>query len=245
VVAYYGTAGTDALGVLGSAPPEQIVPRLRKAAAGYTSPGVQTQIAFELIVTVADGAPGPDGDYSHSIDTDKVRHYVQVARRNHALVILDIQPGRGAFLPAVKHWQKFLKQPNVGLALDAEWHMGPGQVPGATVGQVEAGEVNKVSAYLSGLVARNHLPNKLFVLHTFRDDMLLHENRIQPRPGLAMVQQLDGFGTQHLKIAKYDKLQKPKRFHMGFKLFYTQDTDLMSPQEVLGLDPPPDYVSYQ
>ncbi len=245
VVAYYGTAGTDVLGVLGSKPPGKIVERLRRVAAKYEAPQRQAQIAFELIVTIADPMPGPDGDYSHHIDRSDVRRYVEVARRNDALVVLDIQPGRGDFLPAVKHWEEFLKQPHVGVALDSEWHMAPGQVPAQTVGQTRAEEINEVSAYLSKIVERHNLPNKLFLLHTFREDMLLNEEKIKQRPGLAMVQHLDGFGDQKLKISKYRKLQEPEQFHMGFKLFYDEDTNLFTPKEVLDLDPPPDYISYQ
>lgn len=244
-MAYYGTAGTDALGVLGEAPPEKIVDRLRDAAAKFDTPDREVQIAFELIVTVVDGSPGSDGDYSHNISREDVRQYAKAARRNDALLILDIQPGRSGFLPKVKHWEEFLKQPGVGLALDSEWHMSDGQIPAQTIGQTRAEEINKVSTYVSGIVEENNLPNKLFILHTFREDMLLNEGKIKQRPGLAMVEHLDGFGGQKLKKHKYRKLQEPKQFHMGFKLFYDEDTNLMSPKETLQLNPPPEYISYQ
>ena len=35
------------------------------------------------------------------------------------------------------------------------------------------------------------------------------------------------------------------RFHNGFKLFYEEDTNLMSPRQVLALRPPPDIVVYE
>lgn len=118
-------------------------------------------------------------------------------------------------------------------------------MPAQTIGQVRADEVNTVSAYVAGIVEKHNLPQKLFLLHTFREDMLLHEGKIKQRPGLAMVEHVDGFGSQKLKRATWRRVREPSLFHMGFKLFYDEDINLMSPHEVLGLDPPPDYISYQ
>ncbi len=58
LVAYYGSANTGALGVLGETSPDRMVSRLREAAAPFERPGSEVQIVFELIVTVADAAPG-------------------------------------------------------------------------------------------------------------------------------------------------------------------------------------------
>jgi hypothetical protein len=245
VVAYYGTAGSDALGVLGSEPPEKIAGTIEKAAEPYETPGKQVLPAMELVVTVADAAPGADGNYSHHIATSKVRRYEKAAENNHMLLILDIQPGQSPFLPLVKHWKELLAEPNVGLALDSEWHMPEGNVPGRVTGHAAAANINKVSSWLAHLVDRKHLPQKLFIVHQFTAAMIRHIDEITTPPELAVVQQLDGFGTQHLKLSKWRKLKHPKRFHMGFKLFYTQDTDLMSPKQVLALHPPPDYISYE
>ena len=94
LVAYYGTAHTSSLGVLGEAPPKRIVKRLRAAARPYAGDGKRVQIVFELIASVADSVPGPDGDYSHLIPTSDIRQYVRAARRYSALLVLDLQPGR-------------------------------------------------------------------------------------------------------------------------------------------------------
>jgi hypothetical protein len=245
VVAYYGTAGTDALGVLGSEPPKQIAGKIEKAAAPFKTPGREVQPAMELIVDVADGAPGDDGNYSHEIAADKARRYERVAKKNHMLLILDIQPGQSPFLPLVKHWKKLLAQPNVGLALDSEWHMPDGNVPAQVIGHSSATEINKVSTWLATLVDEKHLPQKIFIFHQFTRPMIKNIDDINTPPELAVVQHLDGFGTPAAKIAKWKKVKHPEKFHMGFKLFYTQDTDLMSPKETLALHPPPEYISYQ
>ncbi len=244
VVAYYGTAGNAALGVLGEGSPDVMLPRLRRAARGFAG-GRRIQVAYELIASVAQGKPGADGDYSQMIDMAKVEQYVDQARRNKVLVILDLQPGSGNFLPQAKRLERFLIQPHVGLALDPEWRMPPGKVPGRTIGHVRAAEVNRVSAYVAGLVAAHRLPEKLFVLHQFRASMLPDVAAIQKRPGLAMVQHVDGFGTRSEKDATWNRLRRPKQFHMGYKLFYDEDVHRYQAKDVLRFEPVPDLVSFQ
>ena len=124
--------------------------------------------------------------------------------------------------------------------------MGPGEIPGQVIGSVEAREVNAVSAWLSQIVERNQLPQKLFLIHQFTNDMV-DDTQLQERRGLAMVLNADGFGTQELKRVKYHAFTRsPRRFYgKGFKLFYREDTNLMTPREVLRLRPPPDVVVYE
>jgi hypothetical protein len=244
VVAYYGTAGTGALGVLGEASPDTMLPKLRKAAAGFAG-GRKVQVAYELIASVAQGKPGTDGDYSQMIAMDKIQRYVDQARRNKVLVILDLQPGSGSFLPQARRLERFLVQPHVGIALDPEWRMPAGKVPGKTIGRVGAAEVNAVSGYVSGLVAKNRLPQKLFVLHQFRASMLPDVQAVRKRPGLAMVQHVDGFGTRSEKNATWNRLRRPRQFHMGYKLFYDEDVRRYGPADVLKFKPVPELISYQ
>lgn len=245
VVAYYGTAGTGTLGVLGEASPDRIMPRLRATAAGFATRDRKIQVAYELISSVAQASPGPDGDYSKMIDDAQIQRYVDAARRNKVLVILDVQPGRSDFLSQVRRLDRWLREPHVGLALDPEWRMPPGKVPGRTVGHVKADEVNAVSAHVSDIVRRHNLPEKLFVLHQFRGSMLPDVHRIQRRAGLAMVQHVDGFGTRSQKDATYRSLRRPQQFHLGYKLFYDEDVKLYSPRDVLAFRPTPEYISYQ
>jgi hypothetical protein len=161
------------------------------------------------------------------------------------LVILDLQPGRESFLPQAKRLEKFLVQPHVGLALDPEWRMPKGKVPGRTIGRVGAAEVNSVSSYVSGLVARHRLPEKLFVLHQFRGSMLPDVQKIAKRPGLALVQHVDGFGTRSEKDATWRRLRRPEQFHMGYKLFYDEDVKRYQAADVLKFKPVPELISFQ
>jgi hypothetical protein len=245
LVAYYGTAGSGALGVLGEGPPETMQRRLTRAAAPFGGPGRPVQPVYELIVTIADGHPGKDGDYNHDISRRQVRDYLDAAHRHGALVVLDIQPGRAEFGSVVRRWAWALRDPWVGLALDPEWRMARGGVPGRRIGTVGAAEVNRTSAMLARFVARHRLPEKLFLLHQFRRDMVVHPERIVRRPGLAMVQHVDGYGTRQQKLATYHHVARPGRFTMGFKLFYDEDVHRMGARAVRQIRPRVRFVSFQ
>jgi hypothetical protein len=245
LVAYYGTAQTGAMGVLGATDPDTMQRRLMRAARPFRDAGEHLQPVYELIVTVADRSPGPDHDYSHDIPHALVAEYVRAAHRHGALLLLDLQTGRAPFPVVAKRWTWALKKPWVGLALDPEWRMGPHQVPAKAVGSVRAAEVNRTSWWLSRLVQREGLPEKLFVLHQFRLSMLPDIGRIVHRPGLAMVQHADGFGTRHQKLATYHAITRPRQFRQGFKLFYHWDRHRFTPQQVRRIRPAVSFVSYQ
>ncbi len=183
LVAYYGTAQTGAMGVLGASDPDTMQRRLERAARPFRRPGEQIQPVYELIVTIADRTPGPDHDYSHDIPRALVERYLRAAHRHGALLLLDLQTGRAPFPEVAKRWAWALKDPWVGLALDPEWRMGPHQVPAHVIGSVRAREVNQTSRWLSRLVRDHGLPQKLFVLHQFRLSMLPDVQDIVPGPG--------------------------------------------------------------
>ncbi|HET6394943.1 MAG TPA: hypothetical protein VFG13_19105 [Blastococcus sp.] len=244
LVAYYGTAGTGSLGVLGESGPDEMHHRLLRAARAFARPSQPVLPVYELIVTVADRSPGKDGDFSHDIDHDAVRQYVEAARRNKALLLLDIQPGRSDFLDVARRWQWALEEPHVGLALDPEWRMHR-SVPGTRIGHVSAFEVNRTARWLSQLTEAHELPEKLFVLHQFRTSMIEDIGRIGPRGHLAMVQHVDGFGTPGQKRATYGAVARPRQFAMGFKLFYDEDRPRMGSAEVHRLRPDVRFVSFQ
>jgi hypothetical protein len=245
LVAYYGTGQTRAMGVLGESDPDTMDARLHRAAAPFRRKGQPLRHVYELIVTIADGSPGQDGDYSHDIPRAVVERYVRAAHRNHALLLLDLQPGRSGFLHVAARWKWALRDPWVGLALDPEWRMGPRQVPARTIGQVGAREVNRTSRWLSGLTRDAGLPQKLFVLHQFRVDMVQRIGQVVRREGLAMVQHVDGFGTRRQKLATYHAVARPRQFTMGFKLFYDEDVHRMGPPAVHALRPDVRFVSFQ
>lgn len=148
-------------------------------------------------------------------------------------------------MTASKQWEQLLSEPDVGLALDAEWRMQDGAVPGKQIGRVDAAEINGVTDWLAGIVRERRPPQKLLVLHQFTDSMITDIDAVAARPELALVQHVDGFGAPGVKIEKYKALQRSDRFHPGFKVFHTEDIDPLSPLAVLGLTPQPEYISYQ
>jgi hypothetical protein len=132
----------------------------------------------------------------------------------------------------------------VSLALDPEWRMELGEVPGQVIGNVSAAEINRVSGSLADIVCTRNLPQKMLVLHQFTPDMIGDPETIATPQELAVVQHIDGFGAPPNKISKYQELHRPQR-HPGFKLFYDEDTPMLTPQQTLGLAPPPEFVTYQ
>jgi hypothetical protein len=245
VVAFYGGARGGTLGVLGEAPPERIGERVLAAARPFVAHGRPVMPAFELIATTANDHPGPSGRYRTRMDHAVIDRYLRAARALKGLLILDVQPGRSDFLTEVRQYERFLREPDVGLALDPEWSMGPGQVPGQAIGSTDAATVNRVSGWLAGLVERGRLPHKLLVIHQFTRTMVRDKDKVVRRPGLAMTFHVDGFGGQVDKRAKYRLFTRDGRWHNGFKLFYDEDVDLMTPAETMRLRPPPDLVTYQ
>ena len=76
---------------------------------------------------------------------------------------------------------------------------------------------------------------------------MVDDTELLARPGLAMVLNADGFGGKANKNSKYHDLHEVTAHVLpqGYKLFYREDTDLMTPREVLRLRPPPDVVIYE
>jgi hypothetical protein len=247
VVAFYGNPADRQLGILGIGKPELAAKRLLRQAKGYERRTRPVLPAFELLAAVANADAGMDGLYRRRERNGIIRRYLKAARKAGALLLLDIQPGRADFFEEATALERWLREPDVGLALDPEWRVVEGQIPGKVIGAVDAREVNAVSAWLDQLVAREKLPQKLFVIHQFTHDMIQGRERLQARKGLAMVLNADGFGGQPIKKAKYHDFTRGvgAGFNDGFKLFYEEDVDLMSPRQVLRLRPPPDLIVYE
>ncbi|HEY3209913.1 MAG TPA: helix-turn-helix domain-containing protein [Actinomycetota bacterium] len=245
VVALYGSPLTHRLGRLGLGPPSFAAEALRDQARAYegTRPVLP---ALEVVSTVARGRPGPDGSYTNLLSEDRIEAYLAQARALRGLLIIDIQPGRRSFADDVTRYESFLEEPDVGLALDPEWRVGPGEIPGRQVGRVTAAEVNQVIDYLAAIVRRHDLPQKLLVIHQFTPLMINDRHRLHVPPEIALTFDIDGVGGRTAKIANYEDLAVgPRGSHQGIKLYYTRDVGLIAPWEILSLQPQPDLVVYQ
>ncbi len=246
VVAYYGAPQDDELGILGIGSPRRAARRLERQARPYARRGQPVLPAFELIAAIVTSEAGDGGDHSIRQDDSTIRRYLRVAREHRMLLLLDIQPGYAPFLQEAQALERWLREPDVGLALDPEWSMEPPLLPAQEIGSTDAATDNEVSRWLSGLVRRHDLPQKLLVVHRFTGDMIENESQLEQHPGVALVVNVDGFGDQPNKISKYNEFTRGKRDrHHGFKLFYEEDLNLMEPREVLRLRPQPDLVVYE
>jgi hypothetical protein len=245
VVAFYGAPQARSLGALGIGPPDAAGRRLVRQAAPYAKRTRPILPAFELLADVANRDPGRDGLYRTRQPDSVIRRYLRAARRAKALLILDIQPGHADFLAETRHLDRWLREPDVGLALDPEWHT-PGAVPGTVIGSVDADTINAVSSHVADIVREGNLPEKLLVIHQFTPNMIAGKERVQQPPGLAVTMNVDGFGDRPNKVSKYREFTHDGTpFHRGFKLFYEEDTNLMTPGSVLALQPRPDLVVYE
>jgi hypothetical protein len=248
VVAFYGAPQDPQLGELGIGKPATAARKLEKQARAYRGGGRPVLPAFELISTVASGAPGTDGRFSVRQSKRVIDRYLKAARAAKALLILDIQPGHVDFMTDVRALKPYLEQPDVSLALDPEWKVPADQIPGKVIGSTDATAVNQVSAYLAAIVKARKLPQKLLVVHQFTENMVMRKELLQQPPGVALTLNVDGFGNQPDKIAKYREFTRQpavRRLQSGFKLFFHEDTNLMSPRQVLRLRPRPSLVVYE
>ena len=245
VVAFYGAPEDRGLGTLGIGSPDAAGRRLDQMAAKYRADRPVLP-AMELIATIVQAAPGTDGLYRARQPADLIGRYLAAARRAHALLILDIQPGRSPFMREVRSYARWLREPDVGIALDPEWSMAPGQAPGSVIGSTDASIVNHVQAYMAQVVKAHDLPQKLLIVHRFTTGMIQNARTLRRYPGVALTVNVDGFGDRENKVSKYDLFssRKPGRFN-GFKLFFHEDTGLMTPRSVLRLIPRPDVVVYE
>lgn len=254
VVALFGApyAGPQ-LGDLGVGTPTEAAERLTASVAPAYDNGTRPVMpAMELIATIAHDVPSANGLYSQRMPDESIDAYLSAARQAGAILILDIQPGHAKWMDEVKSFRRYLEMPDVSLALDPEWSVPKGKVPGQVIGTTSAAEINQVSAYLQTIVTEKKLPQKLLLVHTFKDFQLKDQSLIKDRPGVQVVLNVDGFGTAPEKIAAYEALTatgRGKVFPYGFKLFYEEDKrrapEIMTPSEVMNLVPQPDVVVYE
>lgn len=250
LVGYCGTPGAPALGALRG----DLGARAKDLAKLSESYAGDREVlpVFELITVVVMGAPGADKAWRRRVPASVVDEYLKAAREAKAILLLNIQPGHSDFLTEVKAFEPWLRQPDVGVALDPEWAMWkPDQKPGEVYGRTTGEVINDVGAYLSDLVQKYDLPEKALVFHQVNVYVLKDEAAITAHPGVAIVKSVDGRGYTGAKIVTYHSLvaHLAPEVHPGFKLFFDEDVQiggrLMGPKEVMALSPVPEYVMYE
>ena len=245
VVAFYGVPGVPALGTLGDGSPASVRRRLVDQARPYVTEDRPVMHAFEVLGTVAQASAGADGNYSAPIDHADIWRYLEEIRKVDGVLVIDLQPGRETYMDQLPAFDALLREPDVHVALDPEWDMGPNEVPGRVVGQSDASEINAVMDYLDRIIVEERLPKKAVVAHNFQPRMITNRDRLAPPETIDLVVHMDGHGPPATKIGNYGRLVALQESFTGFKLFYQRDVPLLGPRDVLGLEPAIDFVSYQ
>lgn len=235
---------------MGEQPPAEAAQLATSYAQQYQPLDGQPVIpAFEIIVTVASQSPGADGDYSNETAIEDLVPYIDAITEAGGYAVLDLQPGQGDFLHQARLYEELLLRPNVGLALDAEWKLNPGEQPLSRIGSATSGEINAVADWLAALVREHKLPQKMLILHQFRLDMYPDRENIRTdQPELAWVLHADGHGVPEQKFDTWNVLRQglSPDYFMAWKNFIDEDTPTFSPEQTYNdVQPRPWFVSYQ
>jgi hypothetical protein len=247
-IALYGTPGSDRLGVLGEQDAAASVERAVKVASGYNSFSDVVIPTFEIIASVASFEAGDDGNYSNESSIERLQPWVDAADAAGLHVVLDMQPGREPFQTHIQKFESLLLAPNVSVALDPEWRVGPDGVPeGGKIGTVSGAEVNQTVDYLDALIEENDLEAKMLIVHQFTNGMISEKHTIRGTANVQVVIHMDGFGPYQLKQDTYRRVTAdlPAGAVAGWKNFYDEDQPTPTPEQTMDHDPVPMFISYQ
>ena len=250
MVALYGHPGTPALGVLGEQDATASVRRVDELVSEYQPLSDAPVVpAWEIIATVAAASAGGDGDYSTEAALDVLEPWVDAAEKAGVYVVLDLQPGRASFISQARRYERLLSRPHVGLALDPEWRLRPGEKPLTRIGSVEVDEVNQVIGWLADVVREHTLPQKLLTLHQFQVQMLRDRQELDTgHDEVAVLIHADGQGTPGDKQDTWHAVRRdlPDGVWLGWKNFYDEDAPMLTPRETMSqVTPTPWFISYQ
>jgi hypothetical protein len=253
IVAYYGNPLSKKMGALGEFPKDQMLAKLKAESVRWekADPAHPVQPALHLIAVVAQGEPGKAGKYRMVMPDEIINRVHGWAREANAILFIDIQTGHEDIRTILPRFEWLLKNPDVHLGIDPEFNLvKSGRIPGTKIGTYDAADINYVSGYLSGLVKKYNIPPKVFVVHRFTKNGVTNARRIVLRPEVQLVMNMDGWGGPPLKRSSYKSyvVAEPVQY-TGFKLFYHNDTKkgdpLLTPKDVLRLEPEPLYIQYQ
>lgn len=253
IVAYYGNFYSKGMGVLGEYPEDVVIQKLNAEVAKWNAADPSTPVmpAIEYIDVTAQELPGKQGLYNLRMPDSEIDKAIALAAKVNGIVILDIQLGLSTLHTELPLLESYLKMPNVHLALDPEFAMKGGAKPGTVIGSLDAADINYAAEYLAKLVQDNNLPPKILLIHRFTRPMVTNYALIKPLPEVQMVVVMDGWGEPAKKLNTYNAFIAPEPVQFtGFKIFYKNDmrppsTRLLTPEELLKLNPIPSFIQYQ
>lgn len=253
IVAYYGNLYSTKMGVLGQYPEGEMLTKLDTEVKKWEIADPSTPVipALHYIAVVAQQRGGADGKYRLRMPDSEIDKVLVIAAKINALVFLDLQVGFSNLPTEMPLLEKYFKLPNVHLGIDPEFSMKTGIKPGKVVGTLDAADINFAVNYLAKIVKENNLTPKILIVHRYTQKMLTNYQEIKPLPEVEIVMHMDGWGGAAKKMNTYQQFihKEPIQF-TGFKLFYKNDTlepgtTLMTPEDLLKLNPQPIYVQYQ
>jgi hypothetical protein len=253
VVAMYGNFYSPSMGILGSLKREELLQKLNEEMACWEKADSTTAAlpAIHYIAVTAQRAPGKDKKYRLRMPGHQMWKAIHLGREAGGITFLDVQVGHSSVQEELPHLAELLSLPDVHLALDPEWSMRDGSIPGTKIGSMHAKDINYAIQFLATLVKKHHLPPKILVVHRFKNSMIEEYHTIQKSKHVQIVINMDGFGFPAKKKNSYMHAvgRNPIQF-TGFKLFYKNDIQdppyrMMTCEEVLQLHPKPVYIQYQ
>ncbi|HEV2129225.1 MAG TPA: hypothetical protein VGR22_11465 [Thermomicrobiales bacterium] len=245
---YYGFPENELMGILGEYSPEENLQLLREQVAEYEAVDSTRpwKIGFELIASVAQGTPQGDNSYVADTDGDWLDLYTEFTAEHDMVLLLDVQMGRKEPKEDYQGLERWLRYDHVHLGIDPEFKMWGDEIPGQDLGHVTAEQVTEAQQWLVDVADKYGTSRKMLVVHQFHVYMIEDKDQIKPMAGVDLVIDEDGWGPPDMKMDTYEVVitQQPIEYH-GIKLFYQQDDPLMTPAEVMALEPTPDVVIYQ
>jgi hypothetical protein len=272
VIAYYAVPFAEPTGPAYQ-PTDDMLAALKQQGAAYEQldPTHPVQLGIDLVVSVPDGFPGPQGTYSHHVDAGTIQTYIDFCNKNNLLLFLDLNFGWAPVMKEVNFFLPYLeKYAFVHLAIDPEWmfprHDG---IPGVNLSNVRASDLNPIIEAIAAIPMQYHVPRKLLIIHQYRPDgdglknpydagqaEFADKRNLIFDPRVDVVIHVDSVGgysgdIQDKKFQYSERVQQDmKKYHNflygGFKLFYKLEAKvrLMTPKEVLSLKPAPMVVTY-
>jgi hypothetical protein len=247
ILAFYGHPLSRRMGILGRYPKEELYDKLTLRVAEYRNAGGRNVIkAFYIIF----GTAWPEGEIG-IISESVLREWVEFALERDMLIFIDHQIGRFTPEEGLRRMLPWLRYPNVHLAIDPEWRT---DRPMQVIGHVTAAELNHLQQIMEDYLIENNLPGERFlVVHQFNRVMI--QNRENVRADFSRVRLvlcMDGIGTPRMKRDTYEYVARATNMPVkSFKLFYNLgipgagfDNPIMSPRDILELNPRPYVIMY-
>lgn len=253
IIAYYGNFYSTKMGVLGEYDTETMIAKLNHEISVWEAADPETPAipAIHYIVTTAQGTPQSDGTYRLRMPEKEIQKAIDLGNRVNGVVFLDVQVGLSDLPRELPRLEPYLAQRNVFLGIDPEFAMHNGTPPGRVIGSMSSSDINYAISFLDRIAKENNLPPKILVIHRFTGNMVTGYKNIRPTENVQVVMQMDGWGFGAKKINTYKQVitSEPIQF-TGFKIFYKNDlkppsTRLLTPAEILALQPSPSYIQYQ